>query len=135
MFIRQFTKGALIFVLAAGVAVASVSAGAAERVRWKMASAFPGKLVQLGTLGKNLSEKVERVSGGNVQMKFFEPHALVPPLEMFDAVSAGAIDAARRSLPCSLAYGYTLRFPLGYRNFVHFQLLHPHPRQPARALA
>ncbi|MHA1600176.1 MAG: TRAP transporter substrate-binding protein, partial [Alphaproteobacteria bacterium] len=59
-----------------------------------MASAFPGKLIQLGSLGKSLSDKIKRVSGGNLQLKFFEPKALVPPLEMFDSVSVGSIDAA-----------------------------------------
>ena len=76
-----------------GVSTAS-DLEAAERVRWNMGSAFPGKLVQLGTLGKSLSSKLERISGGNIRLKFFEPHALVPPLEMFDAISAGSLDAA-----------------------------------------
>jgi TRAP-type mannitol/chloroaromatic compound transport system substrate-binding protein len=65
-----------------------------KRVKWKMGSAFPSKLVQLGSLGVSLQDKVERISGGNIQLKFFEPHALVPPLEMFDAISAGSLDAA-----------------------------------------
>ena len=69
-------------------------AAAEERVRWKMASAFPSKLVQLGSLGVSLQDKVERISGGNIRLKFFEPKALVPPLEMFDAISAGSLDAA-----------------------------------------
>ncbi len=71
------------------------TADAAEkRVNWKMGSAFPSKLVQLGSLGVSLSNKIERISGGNVRLKFFEPNALVPPLEMFDAISAGSLDAA-----------------------------------------
>ena len=28
-----------------------------------------------------------------IKVKFFEPGALVPPLEIFDAVSSGAVDA------------------------------------------
>ena len=96
MVFGKFSKLGLTVALAAGMAfVAATTASADEkRVRWKMASAFPGKLVQLGSLGKNLSDKVDRVSGGNIQLKFFEPNALVPPLEMFDAVSSGSIDAA-----------------------------------------
>lgn len=65
-----------------------------KRVRWNMGSAFGSKLTQLGTLGVSLSEKVERSTGGNIRLKFFEPGALVPALEMFDAVSAGSLDAA-----------------------------------------
>ncbi|WP_420349159.1 TRAP transporter substrate-binding protein [Pelagibius sp.] len=69
-------------------------AAAGARVRWNMGSAFGSKLTQLGTLGVSLSEKVERSTGGNIVLRFAEPGALVPPLEMFDAISAGSLDAA-----------------------------------------
>ena len=65
-----------------------------ERIRWKMGSAFPSSLVQLGSGGVRLSERLEAMSGGNIEIRFFEPNALVPPLEMFDAISAGSLDAA-----------------------------------------
>src|SRR5690606_21940018 len=65
-----------------------------KRVRWSMASAYPSKMVQLGTLGTRLSEQLELVSGGSLVFKFYEPGALVPALEMFDAVSAGSVEAA-----------------------------------------
>ena len=76
----------------AAPAPAPVPTGAA--VSWNMASAFSSKLTQLGTLGVSVSEKIARTSGGNIRLKFAEPGALVPALEMFDAVSAGALDAA-----------------------------------------
>ncbi|MGA0395471.1 MAG: WS/DGAT domain-containing protein, partial [Rhodospirillales bacterium] len=63
-------------------------------VRWRMASAYGSSLPQLGTLGKRLETKIFHVSNGRIQIKFYEPGTLVPPLEMFDAVAAGAIDAA-----------------------------------------
>jgi TRAP-type mannitol/chloroaromatic compound transport system substrate-binding protein len=65
-----------------------------DKVRWKMASSFPGRLVQLGTLGKSFSRKVALISDGNIRLRFFEPKALAPPLEYFDAVAAGSIDSA-----------------------------------------
>jgi TRAP-type mannitol/chloroaromatic compound transport system substrate-binding protein len=77
-----------------GLAAASVTDAQAERVRWKMGSAFPSKLVQLGSLGVSVADKLDKISGGDIQIQFFEPHALVPPLEMFDAISAGSLDAA-----------------------------------------
>ena len=40
-----------------------------------------------------LQDEVSKVSGGNINIKYFEPSALVPPLEIFDAVSTGGIDA------------------------------------------
>jgi TRAP-type mannitol/chloroaromatic compound transport system substrate-binding protein len=80
--------------LFSAAALPGVADAAEKRVKWKMGSAFPSKLVQLGSLGVSLSRKIERVSGGNIRLKFFEPNALVPPLEMFDAISAGSLDAA-----------------------------------------
>ena len=64
-----------------------------KKVKWKMASAFPGSLVQIGTLGVRLQNEVSKISGGNITIKFFEPSALVPALEIFDAVSTGGVDA------------------------------------------
>lgn len=88
------TATALALSAIVGLAGAGGAVAAEKRVNWKMGSAFPSKLVQLGSLGKSVSAKIERVSGGNLRLKFFEPHALVPPLEMFDAISAGSLDAA-----------------------------------------
>ena len=64
-----------------------------EPVRWKLAGSFPASLVQLGTLGTRFEALIDTVSGGNVQFKYFEPGALIPTLEIFDAVSTGAVDA------------------------------------------
>jgi len=69
------------------------TASAQERVRWKMQSAFPSNLSHLGTSGVRLMNTVERVSGGNFELKFFEPGALVPALECFDAASKGSVES------------------------------------------
>ncbi len=69
-------------------------AGDAKTVRWKMASAFGSQWPIQGELGTYLTERVELITSGAVRIQFFEPNALVPPLEMFDAVSQGSIDAA-----------------------------------------
>jgi len=92
--VLKSTVAALAMGALLGLAGSGDAAAQDDRVTLKMGSAFPSKLVQLGSLGKSLSEKVERISGGSVRLKFFEPHALVPPLEMFDAISAGSLDAA-----------------------------------------
>jgi TRAP-type mannitol/chloroaromatic compound transport system substrate-binding protein len=80
-------------VLVAALGLAPGDAGAQERVRWKMQSAFPGNLSHLGTSAKRLEAMVDRVSGGNFELKFFEPGALVPALECFDAVSKGSVES------------------------------------------
>jgi TRAP-type mannitol/chloroaromatic compound transport system substrate-binding protein len=68
-------------------------AEAQKRVRWKMQSAFGSSLPHLGTSGVLFSENVSRLSGKKFDIKFFEPGALVPALECFDAASAGSVDA------------------------------------------
>jgi TRAP-type mannitol/chloroaromatic compound transport system substrate-binding protein len=83
---------------AAGVALVTTlglagTADAQERVRWKMQSAFPGNLSHLGTSGLRLEKMVDRVSGGNFELKFFEPGALVPALECFDAAAKGSVES------------------------------------------
>lgn len=63
-------------------------------VNFKLASTYPSTLTILGTMAKRFEEQIEIISGGNIKFRFFEPGALVPPLETFDAVSYGALDSA-----------------------------------------
>ena len=94
----RFRKLANEFLVlaSAGVLVVSLDRAwaAEEPVRWKMASFLPSSVVIQGTTAKGFTEKVAAVSGGTFAIKFYEPGALVPPLEMFDAVSKGSIEAA-----------------------------------------
>ena len=64
-----------------------------KKVKWKMASTFSGSLTQLGTLGVRFQDQIAKVSNNSIKIKFFDPGALVPALEIFDAVSSGSIDA------------------------------------------
>jgi TRAP-type mannitol/chloroaromatic compound transport system substrate-binding protein len=65
-----------------------------KTVRLRMGSAYAGNLPQLGTLAKRIERDIWRVSDGRLEIKFHEPGALVPPLDMFDAVRSGTIEAA-----------------------------------------
>jgi TRAP-type mannitol/chloroaromatic compound transport system substrate-binding protein len=91
--------GSVIRNLAAVAATAGIVAGvvssaeAADRVRWKMQSAFGSKLSIVGEVAARYEGLMDRVSGGDVKIKFFEPGALIPPLECFDSVSKGAIES------------------------------------------
>ena len=76
-----------------GVAAASNVANAQDKVRWKMQSAFASSLTHLGPSGVRFSKDIERMSGGKFEVKFYEPGALIPPLECFDAVSKGSIES------------------------------------------
>jgi len=65
----------------------------AEPVSWRMASTYPSSLVILGSMGKRVETMIDEVSGGEIEIAFHEPGALVPAFEIFDAVSYGAIEA------------------------------------------
>ncbi|MFD2031350.1 hypothetical protein ACFSKM_15670 [Ancylobacter dichloromethanicus] len=89
---KRLRQAALVMMVAA--LPMSGAAAADSTVKWKMAATFPSSLPQLGTLGKRLEDQIGKVSGGNIEIRFYEPNALVPPLEVFDAVAMGAVDAA-----------------------------------------
>jgi len=57
-----------------------------------MQSWFPTKIPHVGSQAIDIQRKIKAVSGGNIQFKLFEPGALIPPAECFDAVSNGAVD-------------------------------------------
>jgi len=71
----------------------ATQAGAQDTVRWKMQSAFGSTLTHLGTSGVRFSKDIERMSAGKFEVKFHEPGALIPPLECFDSVAKGAVEA------------------------------------------
>ena len=80
--------------VAAGMAFVAAGQAGAQSVRWELGSTYSSSLTQLGTLGVHLVEKINRASGGDIEITFNEPGALVPALETFDAVASGSIDAA-----------------------------------------
>jgi TRAP-type mannitol/chloroaromatic compound transport system substrate-binding protein len=94
---RIVTSLAVLGVVAGfvvGLAASWTQPAEAQRtVRWKMASAFGGKLPHIGTSGPRFSENIKIMSGGTLELKFFEPGALVPALECFDAVSKGSVES------------------------------------------
>jgi TRAP-type mannitol/chloroaromatic compound transport system substrate-binding protein len=94
MNLRKLSKAVAVTGVAVTVALAaSTGAHAQKRVKWKMQSAFGSSLVHLGASGVRFADNVNRMSGGNFEIKFFEPGALVPALECFDAASKGSIES------------------------------------------
>lgn len=83
LFMFAFT---VIFGLTAGSVVA-----ADKTVLLKIPLAYGTALPGLGTVGVYLQEKVPIVSGNSIQIKLYEPKALLPPFEMLDAVSNGKV--------------------------------------------
>jgi len=76
-----------------GLTSFAISSDADAKTRWKMQSTFGSKLSILGESGKHFEKLVTDLSAGELNIKFFEPGALVPSLEGFDAAKAGSVDA------------------------------------------
>lgn len=84
----------LIATIMLGASLAAFGGHAqAQSVKINMPSTFPGSLIQLGQAGVRFAETVNVISGGDIEVKFFEPSALVPALEIYDAAASGSIDA------------------------------------------
>ena len=80
--------------LAAAVLLLGVSAPAsADPIRWKMPIAFASKLPGLGSPSKYVEKQLNTASGGDVQVRVYEPDELVPPFEILSAVSDGKVSA------------------------------------------
>ena len=81
-------------ILAAGaLALAATTGTALAAEKLVMQSIYPSSLPLLGDSGKNLSERVKRLTGGELEIEFNEPGAIVGGNEIWDAVSTGAVDA------------------------------------------
>ncbi len=94
MKISSLLNGVCALAMAGAVMSIATSSDAAERIRWKLHSAWGSSVPHLGTSAVRFSKNIERLSGGDFTMKFFEPGALVPGNEGFDATSKGSIEAA-----------------------------------------
>src|SRR5688500_19054857 len=94
---RRFTIAARVVAAALGLALtqAAGSAGAQDKkVRAQMGWAFPSSTGLLGPTQTKLVEMLRTVSGGSIDVKGFEPGALVPANQYLDAVGNGSLDMA-----------------------------------------
>ena len=88
-------KGVAVLALVGGaLTVAAAGAEAQKRVKWKMQSAWGATVPYAGESGVRFENDIKEMSEGKFEIKFFEPGALVPALEAFDAVSKGSIESA-----------------------------------------
>ena len=72
---------------------ASGAGGGGFKVELKVAACQPTNLPGLGDAVLFVASQVGEITGGRVEMVVHEPGALVPPLEMLDAVSAGTVES------------------------------------------
>lgn len=112
-FTKKLTAGvAAAAVLAATATWGVTSAEAVERMRWPMPMSFASTLTALGDTAPWVAERVSEMSDGAMTLEVFEPGKLVPPLQIFDAVSAGDIEAGyawmgyeQGQIPASALFG------------------------------
>ena len=64
----------------------------AQSFQWKMVTAWPKNYPGLGTAAERLAERVKTMSAGRLTIKVYAGGELVPPLEVFDAVSRGTAE-------------------------------------------
>ena len=89
-----FATRALGLVATAATALAiSASTADAKKVRWKMHSAFGKNVAVIGPAGHRIADMVREMSGGDFDIKVFEPGALAGGYAYYDPVSQGAFEA------------------------------------------
>jgi len=96
---RQLIGGAGLAALAGGLAACSggradgCAEGTKEPVRrWKMVTTWPANFPGLGSGAADLAALITRASGGRIEVKVYAGGELVPPFEVFDAVSRGTAE-------------------------------------------
>lgn len=94
---RRFLGG----VGAGSVALAAVAglgtAQAKAEHKWKMVTTWPKNFPGLGTGANNLAALIGEMSGGRIEVKVYGGGELVPPFEIFDAVSRGTAEMGHGS--------------------------------------
>ncbi|MCB1850703.1 MAG: TRAP transporter substrate-binding protein [Gammaproteobacteria bacterium] len=70
-----------------------VTTFAADKVRWRMPIAFPSNLPALGTPAQYAAEQLKLASGGDIQVRVYEPGKLVPAFDILASVSDGKTEA------------------------------------------
>jgi TRAP-type mannitol/chloroaromatic compound transport system substrate-binding protein len=84
----------ILIAAAASVVLAVPAAQAQQKVRINLANAFPNSLTLIGEAPGRLAKKVQRMSGGTLDIRVNEPGALVPALQAIQATGQGSVDAA-----------------------------------------
>ncbi|MCE7999645.1 MAG: TRAP transporter substrate-binding protein [Rhodobiaceae bacterium] len=76
----------------AGVGLSATSASTAEPRTWKMVTSWPKGAPGVGTSADRLAAKINQMSGGRLTVTVYGAGELVPPFEVFDAVSSGTAE-------------------------------------------
>lgn len=83
--------------IAGSAAVGAALAGpaiASDTITWKMVTSWPKNLPGPGVTAARLADRINSLSNGRLTVKLYAAGELVPPLEVFDAVSTGVAEMA-----------------------------------------
>jgi len=88
---RNFIKAAATTGLITSTSLTSTTtlAKSTATIKWKMVTTWPKNFPGLGTGANNLAKLITQMSGGRLKVKVYGAKELVPPFEVFDAVSRG----------------------------------------------
>lgn len=99
---KKFIKNSLLAVGAAGVALTGCDSVdqaitvpniiSDKKYQWKLVTTWPPNFPVLGEGAYRFAEWVKVMSGGRMEIRVYGGGELVPPLEVFDAVSGGAAE-------------------------------------------
>jgi TRAP-type mannitol/chloroaromatic compound transport system substrate-binding protein len=92
-FIKSLGAGSLAIGGAAGLGAVQAKA----EHKWKMVTTWPKNFPGLGTGANNLAALIGEMSGGRIEVKVYGAGELVPPFEIFDAVSRGTAEMGHGS--------------------------------------
>ncbi|MDH5233285.1 MAG: TRAP transporter substrate-binding protein DctP, partial [Gammaproteobacteria bacterium] len=87
---RDFLKTAGVSGTAAvATSITAPAIASTKAIEWKMVTTWPKNFPGLGTGANFLAQLINDMSGGRLQVKVYGAGELVPPFEVFDAVSQG----------------------------------------------
>jgi TRAP-type mannitol/chloroaromatic compound transport system substrate-binding protein len=94
---RDFVGGVAAAAGLAGCAApeddcSSEAVASAESFEWSCVTSGPPRFPGLGMAVENLADRLLRTSGGRLKIKVYGGGELVPPFEVFDAVSRGVVE-------------------------------------------
>lgn len=89
---REVLAGALALSACSVDTQDCVSGDAAEQFDWKMVTTWPPNFPALGTGVVELAKSIESASGGRIRIKVYAAGELIPPFEVFTAVSQGTAE-------------------------------------------
>ncbi len=103
-FLKKAGTGAAAAVAATAIMAPAVIAK--KTYRWKMVTTWPPKLPVLQTGAERLAKRIEECTDGRLKIKVYAGGELIPPLQTFDAVSAGTVECG-----CGAAYYWAGKMP------------------------